>query len=368
MSLGSRAAIVIIGGAALAVLAGCELPPETLERPDAGTGPGDPSYAFVVLPDTQYYSSSWPEIFQSQTQWIVDHRAAEKIAFVLHTGDIVDTDIAVQWGPASAGLHTLDGQVPYALTAGNHDYNGGLADRMGLVNTYFPPSHFAQYPWFGGTFEPGHVENNFNLFPAGPGGSGRWLVLALEFGPRNEVLAWANDVLKAFRTTPAIIITHAYLYRDGTRYDFVGSGDSQDYNPHRYVMMGQASSSVNDGQEIWDKLIAGNRNVKLVFSGHDVGLDDLPPGTTARLSSTRADGSVVHQILANYQTCLGPPCEFPDSGVSNNVVRGGNGYLRVVRVTPGVGTAAGTIAVSTYSPYVDRSLSDDGNQFTLPLN
>ena len=248
------------------------------------------------------------------------------------------------------------------MTAGNHDYNGTFADRMGLVNTYFPPSHFAQYPWFGGTFEPGHVENSFSVFPTGTGpgavdgggegqGAGRWLVLGLEFGPRDEVLDWADSVLKAFRTVPAIIITHAYLYRDGSRYDFAGSNDSQDYNPHRYIMMGQAGSSANDGQEIWTKLVERNRNVKMVFSGHDVSPNDLPPGTAARLSSTRADGSVVHQILANYQTCLGAPCEYPDSGVSNNVVRGGNGYLRIVRVTP----AAGTMAVSTYSPYVDAA-------------
>jgi len=351
--------ITLTLGAALAAL-GCGTPPEERGPADAGAG-GDDSYAFVVLPDTQYYSSSWPEIFTAQTQWIVDHRAAEKIAFVLHTGDIVDSDITVQWGPASAGLHILDGQVPYAVTAGNHDYNGDFADRMGLVNTYFPPSHFAQYPWFGGTFEPGHVENSFSLFPAG---GGRWLVLGLEFGPRDEVLAWADGILKAFRDTPAIIITHAYLYRDGSRYDFAGTGDSQEFSPHRYVMMGQPGSSVNDGQEIWSKLIEGNRNVKLVFSGHDVSVNDLPPGTAARLTSARADGSVVHQILANYQTCLGPPCEYPDTGISNNIVRGGNGYLRVIRIQPD----AGTIAVSTYSPYVDRSLTDPSNQFTLPMN
>jgi len=361
MSLGPRAGFGIVWGAALAALIGCEPPPETLGPPGDGpdAGADEAAYAFVVLPDTQFYSSSWPEIFQAQTQWIVDHRASEKIAFVLHTGDIVDSDSTAQWGPASAGLHILDDQVPYAVTAGNHDY-ADFADRMGLVNTYFPPSHFEQYPWFGGTYQPGHVENSFSLFPAG---GARWLVLALEFGPRDEVLAWADGVLKVFPTTPAIIITHAYLYRDGSRYDFAGSGDSQEFSPHRYVMMGQAGSSVNDGQEIWDKLIAGNSNVRLVFSGHDVSVNDLPPGTAARLSSTRADGSVVHQILANYQTCLGPPCEYPDTDVGHHVVRGGNGFLRIVRVSP----SAGTIAVSTYSPYVDRSLTDGSNHFTLPL-
>jgi hypothetical protein len=112
---------------------------------------------------------------------------------------------------------------------------------------------------------------------------------------------------------------------------------------------------------MWAKLIEPNPNVKLVFSGHDVSGNDLPPGTTARLTSARADGSVVHQILANYQTCLGPPCGTSAQGTS---VRGGAGFLRILRFSP----ATHTIAVTTYSPYLDASLSDPGNQFTLEMN
>jgi hypothetical protein len=359
---------------AAAANAGCDLPPETpldggssfdagspVDAGDSETGGSpqpDPPYSVVVLPDTQYYSSSWPDIFLSQTRWVVDNREAQQIAFLLHTGDIVDSDIPAQWAPASQSLHLLDGEVPYAITAGNHDYFN-LADRMGLINTYFPPSHFAQYPWFGGTFEPGHVENSFNLFHVG---STRWLVVAIEFGPRDEALAWANDVLHLFRDTPAIIITHAYLYRDGTRYNIAGPG--QQFNPHAYIMMGQPGSSVNDGEEMWRKLIEPNLNVKLVFSGHDVSGYGIPPGTASRLTSTRADGSTVHQILANYQTCTGAPCDVYDDGTGARTVRGGDGFLRILRFSP----ADKTISFSTYSPYIDRSLTDDGNQFVLPMN
>jgi len=153
----------------------CETPPDVFVEPRDGSAPevgnADASvpaaeFSFVVLPDTQYYSSSWPDIFAAQTRWIVEKREARQIAFVLHTGDVVDSDLPAQWDPASQALHLLDGEIPYAMTAGNHDYFN-LADRMGLINTYFPPSHFTQYPWFGGTFEPGHLENSFSLFAAG---------------------------------------------------------------------------------------------------------------------------------------------------------------------------------------------------------
>jgi len=166
-------------------------------------------------------------------------------------------------------------------------------------------------------------------------------------------------VLKLFADRSAIVITHAYLYHDGSRYDQNGPG--QYFNPHTYVMMGQARTSVNDGQQMWQKLILPNHNVKLVFSGHDVRFGDLPPGTTGRLSSTRPDGTVVHQILANYQTCTAAPCERSYQG---SLVDGGNGYLRIVRFSP----AAQTISVSTYSPHLDKILDDPSNRFTLPMN
>jgi hypothetical protein len=111
---------------------------------------------------------------------------------------------------------------------------------------------------------------------------------------------------------------------DGGRYDHLGQVQ-QSYNPHEYVMMGRAGTSINDGQELWDKLISLNSNVKLVLSGHDVSGADLPPGTTSRLTSVRPDGSRVHQLLANYQTCIAAPCLLSNQG---STVYGGAGYLR----------------------------------------
>ena len=126
------------------------------------------SYAIVVLPDTQFYASSWPDIFAAQTRWIVDNRQAEGIAFVLHTGDIVDSDnIPDQWVVASRSLHALDNQVPYVITAGNHDYTGMLADRVGMASSHFPVSGFAAFSWFGGTFEADHIENSYSVFNVG---------------------------------------------------------------------------------------------------------------------------------------------------------------------------------------------------------
>jgi len=54
----------------------------------------NPPFSLVIIPDTQYYSSSQnggtPAIFRSQTDWIVDNMGPLSLAFVAHVGDIVD--------------------------------------------------------------------------------------------------------------------------------------------------------------------------------------------------------------------------------------------------------------------------------------
>jgi Calcineurin-like phosphoesterase len=351
MRLGRNAGGIGTAVAIIAMVAGgCDDVP--VSPSDAGAdAPPVAAYTIAVLPDTQYYSSSWPDIFMAQTRWLVETHVERQIAFVLHTGDLVDEDLTEQWSVASEAMHALDGQVPYVITAGNHDYGRDhLADRMGMGSAYFPPLQMAANPWFQGTFEPGHIENSFSLFDVP---DGRWLVLALEFGPRDEVLAWANQILATFHDTRAIVITHAYLYRDGTRYDHVGS-PQQHFNPHEYVMMGQTGTTINDGAEMWSKLVEPNSNVKLVFSGHDVNGEGIPPGTAARLASTRPDGTTVQQVLANYQTCTSAPCA---------PVHGGNGFLRLLHFP----ASGHTVSVETYSPYLDQSLTDAANQFTMEI-
>ena len=109
-----------------------------------GSQLGDERATVVVLPDTQYYSASHPDIFPRQTQWIADHVRDRHIALTLHLGDLVDgyTD-ASQWQVASSAMRALDGKVPYVLVTGNHDMD---ADRVCLVSEHFAP---ASMPWYG---------------------------------------------------------------------------------------------------------------------------------------------------------------------------------------------------------------------------
>ncbi|HRX17819.1 MAG TPA: hypothetical protein P5135_02070, partial [Gemmatimonadales bacterium] len=65
-------------------------------RPVAATDATE-GWSFVLLPDTQCYSESHPEVFLAQTEWIARQRHARNIRFVLHLGDITNNNVLPEW-------------------------------------------------------------------------------------------------------------------------------------------------------------------------------------------------------------------------------------------------------------------------------
>lgn len=296
------------------------------------------SWTLVVIPDTQTYCSQYPGLYDLQTQWIVDNKSKFNIVYVVQNGDITDYDTPLEWHRADRALSRLDGIVPYVLVTGNHDYGtktNMAKDRTTLINDYFPPSRFKDQPTFGGTMTPGRIENNYHLFEAG---GGKWLILGLEWGPRDETLQWANQILKKFPDRRAFIVTHAYLYSDSTRYNWHEKASSQTWNPHSYGTAG----GVNDGQEIWDKLIKKHDNVFMIISGHVLN-DGL-----GFLTSETDHGNRVFQMLVNFQ--MRP--------------LGGEGWLRLLEFLPD----DKTVQVKTYSPLYEKYETTPESQFVIQYN
>lgn len=301
--------------------------------PTAKSTPKLPPFTIAVLPDTQFYAESYPEVFEAQTTWIAKHHAEQGIKLVLHEGDIVNFDEPVQWTRAKESMGRLDGVVPYALARGNHDLFQGYSRVGGLMDSFFRASDFLRHSWFRETFESERMDDSFLLVDLN---GQRWVVLALEYGPRDAVLDWAGAILDRHKDLPAILVTHAYLYDDQHRYD-AKKHPEQLFNPHELPLEG----GVNDGEEMWDKLVSKHDNLLFVLSGHVV------ENQTGLLTSRRANGTPCHQILANYQ--------FDE--------RGGNGFMRLMRVEP----ENEQVRVRTYSPFIDAYRTDEKNEFTIDL-
>lgn len=297
-------------------------------------------FNLMLLPDTQTYSALYPEVFRAQTEWIAKN--ADSITFVLHQGDITDNNTEKQWENAIAALYLMDGKVPYTFVPGNHDTGdpGKNANNRELIffNQYLPYEKYSKMDGFGGVFEPGKMENTWHTFKAG---GYKWLILSLEFGPRNKVLKWAGEVIQSHPHHKVIINTHAYMYSDDTRISIS--------RQHAWVPQGYGvgeltgDDAANDGEMVWEKLVSQYPNILLVFSGH------VLHSGAARLESEGKHGNKVYQMLANYQR-----------GVEGSE-KGGNGFLRIVTVDP----KQGKISVRSYSPYIDQYKTDPDHQFSF---
>jgi predicted phosphodiesterase len=306
--------------------------------------PAEDSFTIAVLPDTQVYCHKFPDGFHAQTQWLVDNKAKRNIQAVLHLGDITDHNTPKEWEVAKAAMNRLDGKIPYFFVPGNHDYseNGKCRDRTTLLNDYFPKSKYEKLPTFGGTYdkEPGSMCNSYHLFSVG---ERKFLVIGLEFGPRKDVVRWANEIAAKHADREAILITHAYTYLGNVRYDWQNFGEKQAWNPHSksYPMAKNTGDDVMDGEELWQNLVSKHENFILTLNGHV-----LREGV-ARLTSTTPGGRDVHQMLVNFQ--MKP--------------NGGDGWLRLMEFT-----AQGTVEVYDYSPTLDRTNLGAQNRFTLKLS
>ncbi len=303
--------------------------------------PQDGAFCFAVLPDTQHYSEKFHGQFLAQTRWLVEQKERRRIAGVFHLGDVTQHNSPDEWQVAQRAMQILEeGSLPYSLIPGNHDYSEGgtCKDRTTLLSQYFPVTALKKFPHWGGNYdrEPDRVENTFQLLEAG---GRKFLILCLEFGPRGDVVRWANEVVAKHRDREVILITHAFIYFDDTRYDWKKFGKKQNWNPHSYPF-GGPNDDVHDGEELWDKLVSKHENFILTLNGH-VLQDGLGKVTTAT-----PGGRAIPQLLVNFQ--MRP--------------QGGDGWLRLIEMRPG-----GTAQTYDFSPTRKQCNQSAQNQFAMKM-
>jgi len=321
---------------AVATLAGASA---GLTRAAAGDEGG---FTVALLPDTQFYCERHPQILHAQTRWLAEHAAERRIAFALHLGDVTNRNSPEQWAVAREACARLGDALPYAMALGNHDLGAGgeAADRSTLYADFFPPDAVRGRLGFLAAMpaEPDRLENSAWRFP---GGGRDWLVLVLEFGPRAAVVAWAADVLAAHPGLPAIVVTHAHLYHDDTRYDWQAKGPQQAGNPHSYGVAAQPGG-VHDGEQLWQSLVSRHDSIVLVVNGH-VGGDGL-----GLLESATVTGHTVQQMLVNFQM----------------LENGGDGWLRLLEFS----ADGRTIRARDYSPTLERWGEGPDHDFTIGID
>ncbi|MBO1078443.1 DUF4214 domain-containing protein [Roseomonas haemaphysalidis] len=310
---------------------------------------GENAYTIAVVPDTQDYTlnASLNATFGRMTQWLLDNKDSHNIQFVTHVGDVTYNNLSREWDVAKAALSKLDGVIPYALGPGNHDLapGGSANDRsQDRLSEFFSPADAAaRDDSFGGVYdrEPASYQNNYHTFTA-PDGT-PWLVLTLEFGPRDDVLRWGGEVIEAHLDHRVIITTHGYMALDGRTGPLTerltGENGGTSYG------VGNDIRGAADGDRIWTELAGKYPNVAFTFSGHNFG-----DGAQTQVS-TGAGGQPVHQMFVNYQN--GIAREVTGNGDPALGRAGGNGAIRLVVVDPDNDTVSTETYFVELNDYLD---------------
>lgn len=306
---------------------------------------GEGAYTIAVLPDTQNYTEANQAILNEMTAFLARNAESLHLELAAHVGDVTGSNLPFQWAIVSEAYEALEAAgVPYTLLPGNHDQadGGTAADHTSLQDDWFGMErYFADAE--GGVYdgEPESTKNNYKLFTARDGTD--WIVLSLEFGPRDDVIRWAGEALAEHADRRAVVLTHHHtnfgdiagpesgpLYAEGT---------GKDYG------MATSPEGVNDGRDLWDALLSKHANVSFVFSGHVFG-----DGAETIVREGEA-GNPVHQMLVNYQN--GVAGIIQAAGDVDEPERGGNGAMRLLTIDP----ENDAVHTETYYAHLDRFMT-----------
>jgi hypothetical protein len=245
--------------------------------------PTDFDYSFAIIGDQQCMVQYAREMgsdkyFKLIYDYIINNADSKNIAHVFNLGDIVQT--TYEYEPTSSAadkakmdkeaelaykqIARLDGVVDYSLIRGNHDGPAFYEEYFGLNSTYTGyASHIDDY-YINST-------NSVHYFSAG---ELDYMVITLDFGAGDPVIAWANEIIAAHPNHNVIIVTHAYMHRTGELLanDNLCARKPDGTNDPLYNT--QMGATANNGDDMWNKLIKKHANIVLVLSGH-VGTDDI---------------------------------------------------------------------------------------------
>lgn len=298
----------------------------------------DDEFSIVVLPDTQYYTSEKnggkKEMFEAQTNWIVQNAAKEKVAYVIQLGDVSDDGEKVpqEWVNASKAMYVLDKPqpdyphgIPYGMAVGNHDQTKSQYPLSGTTkefNKYFGIDHFKSKPWYGGHYRDNN-DSHYDLLEAG---GIKFIIIYFEYDSYDEDIEnmnrWGASLLEKYKDRKAILVSHSIIHFNKTK-----GTNEKGFPPFS-----------KQAQRRFDRL-KSYPNVTVTLSGH---VGDNGEGY-------RVDGyagNLIHSFLSDYQSRT----------------EGGHGLMRLMTFSK----SKDLIRVRTFSPYTGEEETDDDSHFTVP--
>jgi hypothetical protein len=292
----------------------------------------------ILIPDIQnYISNAGNDVYLEKIiDWILKFNSAGfKVKAVLQVGDVTNFNSRPEWEKAQKIFSKLDNKIDYITTTGNHDYgdNGTCNSRNTYFNEYF---NFSSNASSLTTFENNKFENTYIKVKIH---NKPFQIFTLEFGPRDKVILWADSIAKSNPNLLGMVMTHAYLYKDKLRFNFQDKSLKQKNSPEDYKNLFPkfGIGNVNDGEEIWNKFVFPNPNIRFVYCGHQSG------DYIGNLISKNKSNQDVLQMLFNTQA-------FPN---------GGDGWVQIMEFFDD----KKTVGMRIYSTFYNTWRTDSNHQY-----
>ena len=241
------------------------------------------SYVLAFLPDIQYMTQNYPASLKTMIDYLVENGKKRNIEYLIGLGDITNSNSQREWNTIIRQTNRLNGYIPYSLVPGNHDGvnsgNKALLDKAYANKTGYYYQHVATN---GGFFSEDSVRNTYLTFTVG---EVDYLIINLDFGATDDILAWAGGVLDAHPDHRGILVTHGYLNSDGTTLD-----------PSDYATPDEYDASLNSGEAMWEKLVSRHANVAMIVCGH------MHHDSVVVTPREGAAGNTVYQVLMDPQS------------------------------------------------------------------
>lgn len=320
-------------------------------------------FQIAVLGDTQYYTAKkhngTMDMFYNQIDWITANAEKEKIAYVVHVGDITDhgDKTPEEWERAKDAMYRLEkprtglpNGIPYGVAVGNHDFvpNGDPHGTKIGYTKYFGQHHFKGRDYYGGAYNDENSNaNHYDIFSAN---GEKFIVLYLAYNEKNDknlydakleesIFNWGEKVLKQYSDRKAIIVSHSILKKHKSSNSNFVAGEGNSPKPGLFT---------EQGKNIFEKF-KNSPNVFMMLCGHR-------SGEAYRVE--RYNGQTIKIFLTDYQSRRNPPHVETDRN-------GGNGILRLMKFDQ----TNQQLSVRTFIPFNDRVVeeADGDSNFSVPL-
>jgi hypothetical protein len=236
----------------------------------------------VIFGDIQEYTRTKNTIhyFANSLDWIKEKQDTFKnVLCVLHVGDVTNYNSKGEWERFKQYALPFSVLIPFITVTGNHDYTrtGGTIESRSST----PISDYADFPSIESRIVARFDETIENIIVQNTIWGERYDIIALEFGPREEVVEWASNYVKNHPQTKYILLTHEWLSEDGKR-----------ISANSFARMFR-NTTFSSPEQIWKNLVYPNDNIVCTICGHN--------DHSQLLHSRNQKGRAVPQILFNLQ-------------------------------------------------------------------